>query len=371
MNRNKWMARNLALTGCVGILATMVACSDDSTTPAAPVDGSVQDGAVSDSAAADSRTADAPPGTDAVAPGDGSTTDVNVADTGTADAVVADAGVADTGMADTNVADTNVADTNVADTNVADTNVADTNVADTVVADTNVADTNAADTNVADTSISDTSVGDTSVGDTSVSDSGGRDGSSMADVTSGDGGVQPPPPLNMCATLDSFWSYDRENLSPEWALWISGGPTQADAPGYGYAGFTNMVIGDCRVENIINSNDPTAWDTYVNEVTDFAQAFFGCPIDSGTAPRPFPLIPSYYQGPLTKAELQVIGEWWVSAITWAVSEQSMTNGEAVLTGDQITQIEAEIAYDETLYPTIVDSTALPNSICPSTDAGGD
>ncbi|MGA2447127.1 MAG: hypothetical protein ABTD50_00455 [Polyangiaceae bacterium] len=352
------MARNVALTGCLGILATMVACSDDTATPVGPIDGSTaNDAAVADSAKADSSSsADAPPSTDvaaqdSVAPVEGSTADSNAAETAAPDTGVGDGGVVDTGVADTNVADTGVADTSVADSSVGDTSVADAAVADT------------------------------SPEDTSVRDSAGSDGASQVDAepvdaAPTDGAVQPPPPLNMCSLMDSFWYGDRENLLPAWVLWIAQGPSNPDAAGYSYAGFVNEAPFDCAIGNIINTAwDPTNgfqnWDAYTADVNNFVQAFFGCPVDSGTPARPFALVPSENVAPLTTADLQRIGAWFVEAINWAVTNQALNNPEAILSADQTAQIEAEIAYQETLYPHILDSNAYSQSTCPADAGSGD
>jgi hypothetical protein len=372
MNQRKWIARNVALTGCVGILATMVACSDDSTTPAAPVDGSAQDAAVQDSAVAESATADANPGNDVaaqdVAALDGSSTDSNAVmdegipgDGGAADTAAADTGTTDTGMADGGAVDTGVVDTSVADTSAVDTGVHDTSVGDTSLLDTGVHDTSVGDTSVGDTSVGDTSVGDTSVDDTSVGDTG------AGDVASGDSAAQPPPPLNMCGVMDSFFNGQRLGANG-WMDVIANGPSSG--PAQSNEGFTFVLYNDCAVSWIYNAvNDNVGWS---NDVINFEQDFFGCPPDAGTSLRPFALVPAEVYGQtLSTATLQDLGDWFVESIDWAVTNQSVSaNPSAHLTGAQIDAIEAEIAYQETLYPKIINSPAFTNTACAS-DAGAD
>ena len=360
MNQCKWIARNVALTGCVGILATMVACSDDSTTPAAPVDGSAQDAAGHDSAAAETSTADANPGSDVatqdVAAPDGASADSNASETG-----IVDTGSGDGGTAEAGVPDTGTPDTGVVDTGVADTIVVDTGVHDTSVGDTSLLDTGAHDASVGDTSVGDTSVGDTSVGDTSVGDTG------AGDVASGDSAVQPPPPLDMCGAMDSFFNGTRIGANG-WLDIIAIGPSSG--PAASNEGFTNVLYNDCAVTWIYDAvNDSVGW---TNDVVTFEQMFFGCPVDSGAPPRPFALVPTEVYGQtLSTATLKRIGDWFVESINWAVTNQSVSaNPAAIMTGDQLSAIEAEIAYQETLYPKILDSAAFTNTECVS-DAGGE
>jgi hypothetical protein len=385
MNQRKWIVRNVALTGCVGILATMVACSDDTTTPVGPGDGSTpQEAAVHDSAPADTYTADTNVGNDVVAEdggtvdgssGDSNATDTGAADTGTTDTAVVDTGVVDTGVVDTGVVDTGVVDTGVVDTGVVDTGVRDTSVRDTGVTDTSVTDTSVADTSVADTSVADSGAADTSAADTSAGDSAGKDGSSAVDANpgdavSGDGALQPPAPLDMCALMDSFW-YGQRLGGNGWPSIIAAGPLVGN-PGYGYAGYTNAVLGDCEVLWIANAADPVAWG---NDVTSFTEAFFGCPPDAGMPARAFPLVPKEIYGqPLNSADLRELGDWYVESINWAVTNQALTNPEALLTVDQLMQIEALIVYDESLYSPTIASNAFSNSQCAdagANDAGGD
>ena len=75
-----------------------------------------------------------------------------------------------------------------------------------------------------------------------------------------------------------------------------------------------------------------------------------------------------YPTPLSSATIQRLGDWFVESINYAVTTQSLTNPEAILTADQLAQIEAEISYQETLYPHILDSTDFTNTACTS-DAG--
>jgi hypothetical protein len=78
--------------------------------------------------------------------------------------------------------------------------------------------------------------------------------------------------------------------------------------------------------------------------------------------------------PFGPDDLSLLGDWFVGSVIQAVLNQSANNPNAVLTADQVEQMYAEIAYQETLYPAIIQKPGFHYSTCPAdagTEAGGD
>jgi hypothetical protein len=213
-------------------------------------------------------------------------------------------------------------------------------------------------------------------------DASNKDGE-VADGATGDAGdatSQPPPPLNLCTTLDSFWFDAPRADTSSWPSVIVEGPPSmlADGgpnpdPGVGFYGYTDQV--DCNVGTVFNNGfaQQSAW---IDQLIPFEYSFFGCPEtdagpDAGVELAIVP--PSMYGQPFSPDDLKKLGDWFVQAVIEAVGNQALNNPESILTGAQIDAMEAEMAYQETLYPNIEGhgfhySTCAPDA---GTEAGGD
>lgn len=209
------------------------------------------------------------------------------------------------------------------------------------------------------------------VGDGSTPEAAPADGAPADSAAEADAKLQPPPPLNMCALLDSFWAGDRYSADG-WVDQIASGPASPSDPDYGYTGFVNTAPYDCTIANLFPSPSPSdpAFADWTLAVLNFEQQFFGCGADAGVdGGVQFGLIPSSIYGQkLSTADLKRVGDWFVESINWAVANRAVTNPEAILSGDQIAQIEAQIAYDETLYPDIIVSSSYTQNSCPDAAA---
>jgi hypothetical protein len=141
----------------------------------------------------------------------------------------------------------------------------------------------------------------------------------------------------------------------------------------GIAGYLNVI--DCRVDGIfaegpVNTDAGPEFNIWQNAAQEFEYQFFGCAGDGGAGVG-FALVPPILYGmPMGQADLKLLGDWYVTSLIQAVANQSESNAQAVLTGPQIDAIEAEMAYQETLYPDIVPTSGYLYSTCPS-DAGAD
>jgi hypothetical protein len=209
--------------------------------------------------------------------------------------------------------------------------------------------------------------------DAEASDSSKKDSSGEVD-----GSV--PTPLNLCTTLDSFWNNETRSDPTSWPAMILNGPpsTFSDGganpdPNVGLIGYLNN--GDCQVGTVFADGitDATAWQ---NELTAFEYRFFGCTDKTVDAGLEFELVPpNLYGMPFSSDDLALLGDWFVGSVIQAVLNQSANNPEAVLTSTQVEQMYAEIAYQETLYPNIINKPpGLHYSTCPAdagAEAGGD
>ncbi len=221
---------------------------------------------------------------------------------------------------------------------------------------------------------------DTTVDDAAVSDAiPSSDATPAADVTVAadavaDVAAQPPPPLDLCGTLDSFWFDETRSDDSSWpALIVSGPPsTLGDGaanpdPDVGYFGYLNVA--DCAVGGVYATGlgDSIEWQ---NQLIPFAYRFFGCAADAGAdaGGNGFALVPTNMYGqPFGPDDLKKLGDWFVQSLIQAVANQSFNNPSSILTGAQIDAIEAEMAYQETLYSNIIQATGYHYSTCP--DAG--
>jgi hypothetical protein len=224
----------------------------------------------------------------------------------------------------------------------------------------------------ADTSAQDSSKADSmSVADSTAPVDGGSADSTANDA---DATLQPPMALNLCGLLDSFWDNEVRSDPTSWPLTIIDGPygLLADGgpnpdPDVGFIGYVNVA--DCNVGKVFdpNSVDYGAW---ANQLVPFEYRFFGCPDNGADAGVGFELVPpNLYGQPFGPDDLKRLGDWYVSSVIQAVANQSANNTNALLTGDQIDQIQAEMDYQETLYPNIVAVPGYHYSTC--VDAGSD
>jgi hypothetical protein len=215
---------------------------------------------------------------------------------------------------------------------------------------------------------------------------------SAPDQSTSDAPVGPPPALNICAQLDSIYSITASERGNPWAwpaVITSGFPTKdrtgADADIHtGFDGFENLVADDCRIANFFNDGgNGLQW---ADNVQAWEQRIFGCPVVSDAGGLPggfgFALVPPQDFGvdggvpqQLTRADLKRLGDTFVEAVIEAVTTQvtdpANTNvplDSPLLTTEQIDGIQAWVAYEETLYPSIDTSattdTTFSHSTCP-------
>jgi hypothetical protein len=93
----------------------------------------------------------------------------------------------------------------------------------------------------------------------------------------------------------------------------------------------------------------------------------------------FQLVPSdIYGQPLTTADLQRLSDWFLEAVIQQVANQAAIQAgvsydggaaPAILTADQIDQIQSALLYYQSFYPDTIDSNAFSSSVC--VDAGAD
>jgi hypothetical protein len=208
------------------------------------------------------------------------------------------------------------------------------------------------------------------VADVVVNTDANTDAGADADADAGSI-VTPPPPLALCDLFDSFWNDQTRSNSTSWPAVIINGPPPPD-PDATLIGYTNVF--DCTVGNVFTNglNVDLAW---VDQLTPFEYQFFGCADDAGAdaAAIGFALVPpNMYGQPFSPDDLKKLGDWFVQSVIQAVANQSAVNPQAMLTGTQIDQIQAEMTYQETLYPNILGS-GYTYSTCPDAgpDASGD
>jgi hypothetical protein len=134
-------------------------------------------------------------------------------------------------------------------------------------------------------------------------------------------------------------------------------------------------VGDCTVGGVYANglSDSISWQ---NQLTPFEYQFFGCAEDAGAdaGPLGFALVPpNMYGQPFGPDDLARLGDWFVASVIQAVLNQSANNPNALLTPAQIDQMYAEMAYQETLYPNIIQAPGYHYSTCPDAgpEAGGD
>jgi hypothetical protein len=211
--------------------------------------------------------------------------------------------------------------------------------------------------------------------DAEASDSSSKKEASVEDS----GGGKVPTPLNLCTTLDSFWNDETRSDLTSWPTMILNGPpsTFSDGgtnpdPNVGLIGYINN--GDCEVGAVFASGlaNATAWQ---DQLTAFEYRFFGCADKGVDAGLGFELVPpGLYGMPFGPDDLALLGDWFVGSVIQAVLNQSANNPNAILTAAQVEQMYAEIAYQETLYPNIIQKPGFNYSTCPAdagAEAGGD
>jgi hypothetical protein len=215
---------------------------------------------------------------------------------------------------------------------------------------------------------------DAASGDEEVTESS-TDDASDNDVTDQDV-VTPPPALNLCTTFDAFWNISEtgdaaatsRSTDTAWPAEILNGPPPPD-PNATLIGYLN--VGDCTVGGVYSNGiaDATNWQ---NALTEFEYNFFGCKGFTADAGVGFALVPPMMQGqPFSPADLKKLGDWFVQSVIQAVANQSADNAEAMLTGAQIDQIQAQMTYQESLYSNINSKKkGFTYSTC-TPDAGSD
>jgi hypothetical protein len=243
-------------------------------------------------------------------------------------------------------------------------------------------DATSGDTSVDDSSKKKDSAAEAGAGDESTTDDADDD---VADVA-----VQPPPALNLCTTLDSFWfipetgdAADSARTNPQnWPSVFLNGPSSVLAdgapstdPGVGILGYMNVF--DCNVGTIF-ANGLAEADAWQGQLEPAEEQFFGCKNNPDAGPVSslgLALVPPSMQGqPFGPDDLKKMGDWYVQSVIDAVANQSEANPESILTGAQIDQLEADVAYQETLYTNIVPGHGYHYSTCPpdaGSEAGGD
>jgi len=234
-------------------------------------------------------------------------------------------------------------------------------------------DASGRDATSGDTSTPDSSAEDSATVDGGPSDSPLGDGG-LSDSTATDATTQPPASLNLCGLFDSFWGNQLRTATTSWPSTIVAGPSSLlqdggpnPDPEVGYIGYINVA--DCNVGRVFDPN-AVDYDAWQNQLIPFAYRFFGCPDDAIDAGTGFELVPpNLYGQPFGPDDLKRLGDWFVSSVVLAVGNQSASNTSALLTGDQIDQIQAEMAYQETLYPYILSVPGYHYSTC--VDAGSD
>jgi hypothetical protein len=229
----------------------------------------------------------------------------------------------------------------------------------------------------------DASSSDGAADDSSKKHDGSSKDGEVADGATGDDGdasLQPPPPLNLCTTLDSFWFDATRSDVASWPAVIVDGPpsTFSDGgtnpdPDVGFFGYTNVF--DCTVGTVF-ANGLAQASAWTDQLIPFEYRFFGCQEDAGAdaGGLEFALVPpSMYGQPFSPDDLKKLGDWFIQSVIQAVANQSFNNPESMLTGAQIDAMEAEMTYQESLYPNIEGhgfhySTCAPDA---GTEAGGD
>jgi hypothetical protein len=217
----------------------------------------------------------------------------------------------------------------------------------------------------------DTSAHDSSMADTATASDGGLGDSAASDA---DATTQPPAPLDLCGLLDSFWGNQVRTAQTSWPATIIDGPSSLledgavnTDPDVGLIGY--LDVADCDVGKVFDPTvvDYTAWQ---DQLVPFEYRFFGCPDDSTEAGTEFALVPpNLYGQPFGPDDLKRLGDWFVASVVQAVANQSANNPSALLTSDQIDQMQAEMAYQETQYAYIVAVPGYHYSTC--VDAGSD
>ncbi len=152
---------------------------------------------------------------------------------------------------------------------------------------------------------------------------------------------------------------------------IANGPLTGAASGL--AGYTNAVGGDCAglldLNAVANRSDPNAFNTWGNDVADFGTEVLRlpagrrirapsiCPRSSGSVPHTVVKRDNPAPRRLVRRIDQLRGDH-------TIAHQSRGHLDSRPAGAD----QAEISYQETLYPHILDSTDFTNTACTS-DAG--
>ena len=138
-------------------------------------------------------------------------------------------------------------------------------------------------------------------------------------------------------------------------------------PDVGLIGY--LDVADCEVGKVFDPNSVNYSD-WQDQLVPFEYRFFGCPDASTDAGLEFALVPpNLYGQPFGPDDLKRLGDWFVSSVIQAVANQSASNPNALLTSDQIDQMQAEMAYQETLYVDVVPVPGYHFSTC--VDAGSE
>jgi hypothetical protein len=181
-----------------------------------------------------------------------------------------------------------------------------------------------------------------------------NDAAHAVDAFVADATLPVPAPADLCSTMDAIWGNVARSDANSWSTEIIKGPPGPPT----LLGFENVQ--DCRLADFyLSVANYTGWES---QMFDYEYQIFGCPVDD--AAISFGLVPVELSSQVfTTADLQLIGDWYVQSVVQAVANEG-----GLLTSDQIDQIEAQVAYSETMFSPQVDSTENHFSTCPDAAA---
>lgn len=175
-----------------------------------------------------------------------------------------------------------------------------------------------------------------------------------------------PAPLDLCPYLDEqFIGVDGGAACAH--VTTDSCPDRIDTCDFSIViDFAMAITNDCRFGQwappLLTSSDVA---DYLNDLTAFTLAFYGCPVEGTTGPLTFGLIPAALAGDtVTTADLAALSDLYVGALQQSLSD----NGSHPLTPEQVAQIRGKLARLARHVPNTKHSRTFTFSTC-ADDAG--
>jgi hypothetical protein len=176
--------------------------------------------------------------------------------------------------------------------------------------------------------------------------------------------------LSMCKVLDQTWGIDTDAAGCDT---MSGSlcPDRANT----WVGdivitylTSDTLNTDCRIASLFTGLTPDEVNTYESDLATFTFAVFGCPVpgmDGGS--NAYGLVPANLTTwQFTSADIQLLSDAYVTAVRASLTGDSPSSID--LTPQQVSDLNARLAYLASLLPNVVPSASYSSNMCPA-DAG--